>query len=145
MGGGGADTLAGGGGNDAFTIDGSSLTLAARVDGGTGTDTVAVAATSGSSFASADLAAALTNVEVIDFRAAGVSATVSVSGAQAAAMTDAAKSLTLQTSASGNDTVTVADAASRYTTTTDAGGTHYDISADDAHTTLLAHLTVIAA
>jgi Ca2+-binding RTX toxin-like protein len=145
VGGGGADTLSGGGGADAFTIDGSSLTLAARVDGGTGTDTVAVAPNSGSSFTSTDLAAALSNVEVIDFRATGVNATLSVSGAQAAAMTDAAKDLTIQTSASGGDTVTVADAASRYTTTTDVAGTHYDISADDAHTTLLAHLTVVAA
>ncbi|PSC06028.1 hypothetical protein SLNSH_06550 [Alsobacter soli] len=145
IGGGGADTLSGGAGNDAFTLDGSSLTIAAKVDGGTGADTLTIAANSGSSFTAANLAAAVTNMEVIDFRQAGVNANLSLSGAQVAAMTDANKDLTINTSLGGGDTIAIADAASRYTMSVSGNTTNYDIYADDAHTTLLAHLHVVAA
>lgn len=145
IGGGGADTLSGGAGNDAFTIDGSSLTIGARIDGGTNTDTVTIAASSGSSFSGADLAAALTNVEVLDFRQTGVNANLTLSGAQIAAMTDSGKDLTINTNLSGGDVIAIADAGSRYVSSVSGSTTNYDIYADDAHTTLLAKLHVIAA
>ena len=146
-GGGGADQLSGNAGNDSFTIDGSSLLVGvgSHVDGGIGTDKVTVAANSGSSFNGADLAAALTNIEVIDFRQTGVNASVSVSGSQLNAMTDSNHDLTINTSLAGGDSVTLSDAASRFTMSVAGNTTNYDVFADDAHAQLLAHLHVVAA
>ena len=82
----GNDTLIGGTGSDRFSIDSTFLTVTARgsVDGGTAagdTDTVSFASwTQGSQTAATagtNVAAVLTNVEVLDFRNAGVSANVS--------------------------------------------------------------------
>jgi Ca2+-binding RTX toxin-like protein len=147
VGGGGADQLFGNAGNDSFTLDGSSLPvgIGSHVDGGAGTDTLTIAANTSSSFSGADLAAALTNVEIIDFRQAGVNANLSLSGAQVAAMTDSNHDLTINTSLAGGDTISIADAASRYTMSSLGNVTSYDIYADDAHAQLLAHLHISAA
>ncbi len=65
-------TVTGGTGNDRFNF-GATLTSADKVDGGAGTDTVAVSTAAINAAAAADIAAikALTNVEVLELTAAG--------------------------------------------------------------------------
>ena len=80
----GNDTLWGGSGDDIIQIDRVSSSVALmKVDGGTGTDTVKFAQEG--TYSGTDLAAAITNVEVLDFRNS-LTNTVSLSSAQISAM-----------------------------------------------------------
>jgi Ca2+-binding RTX toxin-like protein len=144
--GGGNDSLIGGGGNDAFTIDGSSLALGARVDGGTGTDSVTIAANSGSGFTVADLAAAITNVETIDFTQAGVNATLEFSANDVIAMTEStgtpATTNTLQVDKNAGDTITINPAA--FTNSSTNGSTTTVTFYDNSnHDNEIAHLLIV--
>ena len=141
-GGGGADVLAGGSGADRFQIDGSSLSLGATIDGGSGSDTVAF--TAGTyTVTDSQLLSSLTNVEAIDFTAAGVTASVSLSGAQISQM-DGGAANTLTLNLNSGDSFTLTDAAANYTTTSGGTGiTNYTIYTDATHTTVAAHLTTV--
>ena len=141
-GGGGADTLAGGGGDDTFKIDGSSLSLGATIDGGAGSNTVNF--TSGSyTVTDTQLLASLTNVQTIDFTASGVTANVSLSGAQISQI-DGGASNTLTLNLNSGDTFNLTDTAANYTTTSGGTGvTNYTIYTDSSHNTVQAHLTTV--
>ncbi|OYU48255.1 MAG: hypothetical protein CFE31_11385 [Rhizobiales bacterium PAR1] len=139
---GGADTLDGGGGNDTFLIDGSSLSLALHVDGGSGSNSVVIGAAAGT-VSDTQLLAALTNIQSIDFTAAGVNAARDLSGAQIAQIAGgSANTLTLQLNS--GDAVNVTDSAANYDVATVGNTTTYTVYDDALHSNVVAHLALVA-
>jgi Ca2+-binding RTX toxin-like protein len=141
-GGGGTDHLFGGDGDDIFIVDGTSLALGTTIDGGTGNNTVDIAANSGT-ITDTELAASLTNVETIDFTANNVTASLNLSGSQISQMDGgAANTLTLLTNA--GDTLNITDAVANYSQSTVGNTTNYTIYDDAAHSNVVAHLSLVA-
>jgi Ca2+-binding RTX toxin-like protein len=141
-GGGGADVLRGGAGNDTFLIDGSSLLLGLSADGGTGLNSVMLGAGAGT-VSDTQLLAALTNIQSIDFTAAGVDAALALSGTQIAQIAGgSANTLTLQLNA--GDTVNVTDPAAHYDVATVGQTTTYTLYDDALHSNVVAHLALVA-
>ena len=141
-GGGGLDHLFGNGGDDLFIVDHSSLALGTTIDGGSGTNTVNISANSGT-ISDPELVASLTNVQVIDFTANNVDASLNLSGSQISQMAGgAANTLTLNFNA--GDALAITDPAANYTSTTVGNTTNYTIYDDAAHTNVVAHLALVA-
>jgi Ca2+-binding RTX toxin-like protein len=141
-GGGGVDHLFGGGGNDTFIIDDSSLTMGAKIDGGTGSNSLNFAANSGTVH-DAELVASLTNVQSIDFTASGVDAALSLTGAMIAQM-DGGASNTLTMKINAGDSITIAEPLANYDQAPAGNTTNYTIYDDASHTNVIAHLALVA-
>ena len=146
-GGAGADTLWGGNGNDIIQINRDNLGLSAlKIDGGAGNDTLSFL--SSQNYTGANLAAAITNVEVLDFRAAGVNVSVSLTSAQIASMAGLngsnQRELWINTSADNGDIVDLSGiAANTYNAIANgSGGTNYNLYTDANKTTLQAILHI---
>ena len=161
VGGGGADSLSGGAGNDTFRLDFSHLQVSGlHVDGGAPTgetntlqvmNTAAQGALSDTSFGSA-LAAALTNVQTLDFSnvAAGNAGSLALTGSQIQSVTGVATSaadLTVILHGGGETFHTDASYVSAGSSTNAQTGlsqTDYNVFSDTTQATLLAHLHLVA-
>ena len=119
--------------NDQFTL---TLGNGWSVDGGAGTDTVHLAANSGT-VTQTNLAGVLSHVEDIDFTSTGTSANLTVDANFIQTMVGAANASQLTVNFDGNDTLSVAS-GSFYTHT----GADYTFYADSSMTTQVAKLTV---
>ncbi|MCB1507699.1 MAG: hypothetical protein KDI98_02725, partial [Hyphomicrobiaceae bacterium] len=141
-GGGGADTMDGDAGDDSFLIDeGDFLSFAgSAVDGGADTDTVTVV-DDGGSVSEAALISALTNVEVIDFRGAGVSATLDFQANEIQQMTDGGNTLRIDAN-TGDSIVGSAGAGEFLQTAVNGTETTYTFYSDAGFTTQIAQLIV---
>jgi Ca2+-binding RTX toxin-like protein len=140
--GGGIDHLSGGAGNDSFFLDGASLSLGARVDGGLGSNSVTFSAGSGT-VTDSDLLTSLTHVQTIDFTQAGTDADLTLSAAQISQLAGgAAETLTLKFNDAA-DHLTLTDSSANYDVATGVGTTTYTFY-DDTHTNITAHLTLVA-
>ncbi len=148
IGGGGADTLNGDAGNDilSFSLSAIAATGATlKADGGNDSDTVLINASSTATGAA--LAAAITNVEFLDFRSAGVTATItSLTGAQVVSMSGASvsgrpdvKELTINIDA--GDSVAITDSQSSFIRS--GSTTDYNFYSDASNQNLIAQLHVV--
>ncbi|MDE2404209.1 MAG: hypothetical protein KGM17_05780 [Sphingomonadales bacterium] len=118
--------------DDQFT-----LTLGAgwTVDGGAGTDTVHLAAASGT-VTESQLTGVLSHVEDIDFTATGTAANLSISASFVQSLVGAGNASSLTLNLDGNDTISVA-AGQFY----DHTGNDYTFYSDNTMTTQIAKLT----
>jgi Ca2+-binding RTX toxin-like protein len=141
-GGGGLDNLFGGGGDDLFIVDHSSLNLGTTIDGGSGNNSVNIAANSGT-IGDTELLASLTNIQSIDFTASNVDASLNLSGSQISQMDGgAANALTLHFDA--GDVVNITDPGANYSTVVVGNTTTYTIYDDAAHSNVVAQLAMVA-
>jgi Ca2+-binding RTX toxin-like protein len=131
----GNDTLWGGTGNDMIQINRNNAGLTGMsIDGGSGTDTVQFM--SSQAYVGANLAAAIKNVEVLDFRTAGADVSVGLSLSNITSMAglnnNNLSELTINTSSGGGDTVNLsAIDVNTYTSAANgSGGTDYMLYAD---------------
>jgi len=108
----GAVTVTGGSGNDRFNF-GANLTTADKVDGGAGTDIVAVSGADLTTAGSTTLAGlnAVTNIETVEFT--GATGTTIAGGSTATSFTNTAVTKLLFNT-TGNDVVTAAGSARTY-------------------------------
>lgn len=160
-GGGGADSLSGGTGSDTFRLDFSNLQVSGlHVDGGAATgetntlqvtNTAAQGALSDTSFGTA-LAAALTNVQTLDFSnvASGNAGALALTGSQIQSVTGvASSSADLTVILHGGSEAFHTDASYVQTGTSTNAQTgltqnDYTVYNDTLHTTALAHLHLVA-
>ncbi|MCT4657008.1 MAG: hypothetical protein N4A65_14460 [Cohaesibacter sp.] len=141
VGNGGADDLFGDAGDDLFIMDETSLDLSGTsVQGGADTDTLRLESGSGA-VDKAGLFDVLSDMEIIDFREAGVDATLNLSASDIQGVTDGGNQLTLQINA--GDNISITDPVANYTTSVVGSTTTYTIYDDASHTTQLAELTVV--
>jgi hypothetical protein len=141
-GGGGLDHLFGGGGDDIFIVDHSSLILGTTIDGGIGSNSVNISANSGT-VGDPELLASLTNVQSIDFTASNVTASLNLSGSQISQMDGgAANTLTLLFDA--GDVLNITDPGANVSSAVVGNTTTYTIYDDASHTTVVAHLAMVA-
>ncbi len=140
-GGGGADQLFGNGGDDLFLIDVSALSGGLTANGGSGSNRVNI--TGSGTVSDSQLLAALTNVQDIDFTAAGVDASVTLSGAQIAQI-DGGGSNSLTMRIDAGDSVSISDNPANYTTMVSGNTTTYTIYDDATHTNVVAQLSLVA-
>jgi Ca2+-binding RTX toxin-like protein len=131
----GNDTLWGDAGNDRIQLNRDNAGLSSlAIDGGAGTDTLQFL--SSQSYTGTVLAAAIKNIEVLDFRAAGANISMSLSTSDIVSMSglngSSQRELTINTSSDGNDTVNLsAISANTYTSAANgSGGTDYMLYAD---------------
>jgi Ca2+-binding RTX toxin-like protein len=141
-GGGGADHLFGGGGDDLFIVDQSSLNLGTTIDGGTGNNSVNIAANSGT-ITDTELVASLTNIQSIDFTASNVNASLNLSGSQISQM-DGGTANTLTVHFDAGDTLNITDPGANVASNVVGNTTNYTIYDDASHTNVVAHLSLVA-
>ena len=89
------------------------------------------------------LLASLTSIQSIDFTAAGVNASLTLSGAQVAQLSGGAADI-MTFNINAGDTVIITDAASHYDVSTNGAVSNYVFYDDAQHTNLVAQLTLVA-
>lgn len=119
---------------DSFTL---SLGSGFAVDGGSGTDTVALAANAGT-VSSAQLASVLSRVETIDFNASGTNASLTVDASFVQTLAGAGNASRLTVDFNAGDTLQIANGA-----VFAQNGNDYTFYSDSSMTTTVAQLTVI--
>ena len=129
-GGAGADTLFGGGGNDFMRFTRSDLT-GMSFDGGAGNDTLNFELSG--SFTGAQLSAAITGVEILDFTKTGAAITATLTSADVKALGLSALNRDLTIRTDGNDAITLDGS----TLTT---GNDYFVNPGDAGASVVLHV-----
>ena len=129
-GGAGADTLWGGGGNDFMRFTRSDLT-GMSFDGGAGVDTLKFELSG--SFSGAQLSAAITGVEILDFTKAGAAITATLTSADLKALGLSAQSRDLTIRTDGNDAMTLDGS-------TLTAGNDYFVNPGDAGASVVLHV-----
>lgn len=141
-----ADTAYGDNGHDKFLVAATQLLnmFGGTIDGGDGSDTVEFTANTGN-VSEASLVSVLTNVEVIDFSNAGVTANLNLQASEIQSMTDGNNDLRIVTNSTGTgvDSVIGSAGSGEYMQTSTSGSeTTYNFYSDAGFTNQIATLIV---